>query len=268
MVSTRVVDFVKRASRGLLYICHDAWLVSLVLVLWNVSAAFAASTAQVYEIGTDCDNEDLMWVDHNPYFDAAMVLFNIEDTEGHEEYYLLPYFVVAFLLSFFIRHNPTNHAFGRIDVDTIHHDVLTRALQWVVDQLEEMDADLSSVSALTDSVVAIREDSTVEFDAALELSEPYDIATAPAELYGFADPIEGDALVDDAGFLSVYGLLMITIGPFATEAQRDPGTEFRRQLTLLSTSMRSALQLPAGAVPLPLACPRDGCVRTSLTRHA
>tara|TARA_B110000008_G_C16505061_1_gene377814 strand:+ start:135 stop:368 length:234 start_codon:yes stop_codon:yes gene_type:complete len=72
-----------------------------------------------------------------------MDLFNIDDTEEHDEYYLLPYGIVVFLLAFFIRHNPTAYTFGRIDVDTIHHDVLTRALRWVIDKLEEEESDLS-----------------------------------------------------------------------------------------------------------------------------
>ena len=77
-----------------------------------------------------------------------MTLFHIKDTKDHEDYILLPYAVVVFLLAFFIRHNPINQAFGRIDVDTIHHDVLTRALQWVNDKLEDENPDLSSVSTL------------------------------------------------------------------------------------------------------------------------
>ena len=74
-----------------------------------------ASTAQVYEIGEDvpAGDENLMWLDRNPYFEAAMSLFHIEDTEEHEDYLLLPYTLVAFLLSCFTRHNPATHAFGR-----------------------------------------------------------------------------------------------------------------------------------------------------------
>ena len=87
-----------------------------------------------------------------------MNLFRIEDTEDHEDYILLSYAVVVFLLAFFIRHNPINQAFGRIDVDTIHHDVLTRALQWVSDKIEDENSDLSSVSTFTDTLVACREE--------------------------------------------------------------------------------------------------------------
>ena len=100
-----------------------------------------------------------------------MELFKIEDTEGHDDYYLLPYCIVGFLLSFFIRHNPTAHHFGRIDVDTIHHDVLTRALQWINDKLDEANPDLSSVSAFIDALVAVREESPIELDQLSEYSD-------------------------------------------------------------------------------------------------
>ena len=120
--------------------------IQLILISF-LPVALCASDAEVYEIGVDVDgtDENLMWVDRNPYFDAAMALFHIVDTEEHDDHYLLPYAIVAFLLAFFIRHNPVTQAFGRIDVDTIHHNVLTRALRWINDTIEENDLDLSSV---------------------------------------------------------------------------------------------------------------------------
>ena len=67
-----------------------------------------------------------MWVDCNPYFDAAMALLNIVHTEDkNEDYQVLPYAVVAFVLAFFVRRNPTAHTFCRIDLDTIHHAIFT-----------------------------------------------------------------------------------------------------------------------------------------------
>ena len=230
--------------------CKNSLRTFCLLTLLQVPVAFCASAAQVYQIGDDvpAGDEDFMWVDRNPYFEAAMTLFHIKDTEDHEDYLLLPYAVVVFLLAFFIRHNPINQAFGRIDVDTIHHDVLTRALQWVNDKLEDENSDLSSVSAFTDTVVAFREESTVELDQVLELSDPYDVNQAPAENYGFSAGLEGDSLIDDAGYLTPYGLLMVLVGPVATDAQRDATSEFRRQLTLICTAARASLGLSAGAV--------------------
>ena len=251
MVMARVVEFVKRASLGFLSFCKDTLRIYCLLVLLQVPLALCASTAQVYEIGDDVPggNENLMWIDHNPYFDAAMALFNIVDTEEHDEYYLLPYCVVVFFLAFFIRHNPVNHTLGRIDVDTIHHDVLTRALQWVNDKLEEEGSDLSSVATFFDSLVAFRDESTVELDQVVELSDPYDITLVPAQLYGFSNALEGDLLVDDSGFLAPYGVLMLAVGSFATDSDRDATSEFRRQLTLIGSATRVSFSLPAGAVP-------------------
>jgi len=93
-----IVDFVKRASRGFSLFMLKSKPFAWALLLFNVVPASCASSAQVYQIGDEvnANNEDYMWVDRNPYFDAAMLLFNIEDTEKHDDYYLLPYIVVAF----------------------------------------------------------------------------------------------------------------------------------------------------------------------------
>ena len=92
--------------------CKDSLRTFCLLTLLQVPVTFCASAAQVYQIGDDVPDgdEDFMWVDRNPYFEAAMTLFHIKDTEDHEDYILLSYAVVVFLLAFFIRHNPINQA--------------------------------------------------------------------------------------------------------------------------------------------------------------
>ena len=140
MVMARVVQFVKRAPRGFLFCRWDMLSIFIQLILISfLPVALCASDAEVYEIGVEVDgnDENLMWVDRNPYFDAALTLFHVVDTEEHDDHYLLPYAFVAFLLAFFIRHNPVTQAFGRVDVETIHHNVLTRALQWINDTIED-----------------------------------------------------------------------------------------------------------------------------------
>lgn len=64
--------------------------------LFNLPFTLGASSAVVYEIGNDVatGGEDFMWVDRNPYFEAAMALFNIEDTQNHDYYYPLPYAIL------------------------------------------------------------------------------------------------------------------------------------------------------------------------------
>ena len=115
-------------------------------------------------------------------------------------------------------------------MDTIHHDVLSRALQWVNDQLEDRQPDLSTVTSFFNALISFREETTVQLDQVLQFTDPYDTTTAPPELYGFADELNGDSLVDSSGTLAPYGLLMILLGPCATDDERDRNSDFRRQL--------------------------------------
>ena len=91
MVKSRVVS----VSRGLRMgwfcsFCKNSLRTFCLLTLLQVPVVLCASAAQVYQIGDDvpAGDEDLMWVDRNPYFEAAMTLFRIEDTEDHEDYLL------------------------------------------------------------------------------------------------------------------------------------------------------------------------------------
>lgn len=56
----------------------------------------------MYEIGEDVPggDENFMWIDRNPYFEAAMALFHIEDTEEHDDYPLFPYLWLHFYCAF------------------------------------------------------------------------------------------------------------------------------------------------------------------------
>ena len=42
----------------------------------------------IYEVGEDTD-PDKQWADKSDFLDEVMLIFNIEDTEGHEEFVLL-----------------------------------------------------------------------------------------------------------------------------------------------------------------------------------
>ena len=100
MVMARVIPFVKRAPRGFLFCRWDVLSIFIQFILISfLPVALCASDAEVYEIGVDVDgtDENLMWVDRNPYFDAALTLFHVVDTEEHDDHYLLPYAIVAFL---------------------------------------------------------------------------------------------------------------------------------------------------------------------------
>ena len=86
MVKALVVEFVERAPRGSLFHFGNMFNICFLLILVNLlPVALCASTAQVYALGDDVPaaNENFMWVDRNPFFDAAMERFNIEDTESH-----------------------------------------------------------------------------------------------------------------------------------------------------------------------------------------
>ena len=76
MVMARVVQFVKRAPRGFSFCRLDMLKICIQLILINLlPVAFCASAAVVYEIGDEVagTDENFMWVDRNPYFEAAML---------------------------------------------------------------------------------------------------------------------------------------------------------------------------------------------------
>ena len=49
------------------------------------------------------------------------------------------------------------------------------------------------MTSFVDSLVAFRDESSVEFDASVELSDPYDVHTVTPVLYGFAEAFDGDS---------------------------------------------------------------------------